>query len=147
MTHDQIEAMTLATRIGVMDSGQLVQVGTPREIYTDPVNMYVASRLGMPAINFLPRSIFSDLNAPLTAKTIGLRTEHLKIAPSDPTSATGIVTWVEHLGDQDYLHINVQNHDVVTLSDPDSGLKTGDMVRLTPLLPLYFDVAGNRVRA
>ncbi|MCX8504886.1 MAG: TOBE domain-containing protein, partial [Beijerinckiaceae bacterium] len=81
------------------------------------------------------------------AKTVGLRTEHLKIAPSDPASATGTVTWVEHLGDQDYLHINVQNHDVVTLSDPDSGLKAGDMVRLTPLSPLYFDDAGNRVRA
>lgn len=147
VTHDQIEAMTLATRIGVMDRGALVQLGTPREIYTDPVNMYVASRLGMPAINFLPLSVFPDLNVPANAKTIGLRTEHLKIARSDSASATGKVTWVEHLGDQDYLHIDVQNHDVVTLSDPDSGLKTGDTVRLTPISPLYFDDAGNRVRA
>jgi multiple sugar transport system ATP-binding protein len=91
--------------------------------------------------------VFPDLNVPANAKTIGLRTEHLKIARSDSASATGKVTWVEHLGDQDYLHIDVQNHDVVTLSDPDSGLKTGDTVRLTPISPLYFDDAGNRVRA
>jgi len=147
VTHDQIEAMTLATRIGVMDRGRLVQVGTPREIYSDPVNRYVASRLGMPAINFLPRMIFPDLDTPSSVTTIGLRTEHLKIAPSDAGSASGTVTWVEHLGDQDYLHIDVQNHDVVTLSDPDSGLKTGDLVRLMPVSPLYFDDAGNRVRA
>ncbi len=147
VTHDQIEAMTLATRIGVMDQGRLVQVGTPREIYTDPVSMYVASRLGVPAINFLDLSVFPELGAAPSARTIGLRTEHLKIAPAEGTSATGTVTWIEHLGDQDYLHIDVQNQDVVTLSDPDSGLKKGDLVRLTPLSPLFFDNAGNRVRA
>ena len=47
VTHDQIEAMTLATRIGVLERGRLVQVGTPREIYEDPVSMYVATRLGI----------------------------------------------------------------------------------------------------
>ena len=146
VTHDQIEAMTLATRIGVMDQGRLVQIGTPREIYTDPVNMYVASRLGSPAINFVPRNVFPDLDAPQSASMIGLRTEHLKITRADARSATGTVTWVEHLGDQDYLHLDVQNQDVVTLSNPDSGLKTGEVVQITPTSPLFFDSKGDRVR-
>ena len=56
VTHDQIEAMTLATRIGVLEHGALVQVGTPQQIYQDPVSSYVAARLGSPRINLLPRA-------------------------------------------------------------------------------------------
>ena len=56
VTHDQIEAMTLATRIGVLERGALVQVGTPQQIYRDPVSSYVAARLGSPRINLLPRA-------------------------------------------------------------------------------------------
>src|SRR5437764_1830974 len=64
VTHDQIEAMTLAARIGVIDQGRLVQVGTPRQIYEEPVNAYVATRLGSPGINLLARSLFPDAIAP-----------------------------------------------------------------------------------
>ena len=55
VTHDQIEAMTMADRIGILADGELVQIGTPREIYTEPANLHVAARLGQPAINLLPR--------------------------------------------------------------------------------------------
>jgi multiple sugar transport system ATP-binding protein len=81
VTHDQIEAMTLATRIGVLREGRLVQVGTPREIYEDPADAYVAGRLGHPPINLLPRRLFPDLPAPTRAATVGGRTEHLEILP------------------------------------------------------------------
>src|SRR5205814_2886644 len=54
VTHDQTEAMTMATHIGVLDQGRLVQIGSPRAIYADPVNAYVATRLGSPAINLVP---------------------------------------------------------------------------------------------
>src|SRR5881398_3223322 len=57
VTHDQTEALTLATRIGVLEQGRLVQVGTPQEIYEEPVSAYVASRLGSPRINLLPRAL------------------------------------------------------------------------------------------
>ncbi len=57
VTHDQTEAMTMATHIGVLEAGRLVQIGSPREIYADPVNAYVATRLGSPAINLVPRSV------------------------------------------------------------------------------------------
>ncbi len=58
VTHDQIEAMTMATHVGVLDNGSLVQFGTPREIYEDPVSLYVAGRLGQPRINVLPADLF-----------------------------------------------------------------------------------------
>ncbi|NCZ83696.1 MAG: ABC transporter ATP-binding protein, partial [Betaproteobacteria bacterium] len=55
VTHDQVEALTLATRIGVLDQGKLVQVGTPQQLYEDPISVVAASRLGSPRINLLPR--------------------------------------------------------------------------------------------
>ena len=58
VTHDQIEAMTMATHVGVLNEGRLVQFGTPREIYENPNSLYVASRLGLPRINVLPADIF-----------------------------------------------------------------------------------------
>src|SRR2546421_12364084 len=57
VTHDQIEAMTMADRIGVMNQGALVQLGTPREIYERPDNAYVAGRLGTPGINLIPAEL------------------------------------------------------------------------------------------
>ena len=79
VTHDQTEAMTLASRIGVIDHGRLVQIGTPREIYENPANSYVATRLGSPGINLLPVSSIPGLSAPKAARTIGARTEHVRI--------------------------------------------------------------------
>ncbi|MEO1104025.1 MAG: ABC transporter ATP-binding protein, partial [Pseudomonadota bacterium] len=76
VTHDQIEAMTMATHVGVLDQGRLVQIGTPREIYESPVSLYVAARLGLPRINALPAGLFPG--APSGAATIGLRPEHIR---------------------------------------------------------------------
>ena len=73
VTHDQTEAMTLATRIGVLERGALVQVGTPQQIYRDPVSAYVAARLGAPRINLLPRAATGRLAAPAAAATVGVR--------------------------------------------------------------------------
>ena len=64
VTHDQIEAMTMADRIGILADGVLVQIGTPREIYTEPANLHVAARLGQPAINLVPRGLLPDADAP-----------------------------------------------------------------------------------
>ena len=80
VTHDQIEAMTMADRIGILADGVLVQIGTPRTIYTEPANLHVAARLGQPAINLLPVGLLPDADAPAGTKTIGARTEHLTIA-------------------------------------------------------------------
>ena len=60
VTHDQIEAMTMASHVGVLDNGRLVQFGTPREIYENPTTAYVAARLGQPRINLLPVGFMGD---------------------------------------------------------------------------------------
>jgi len=132
--------------VGVMEQGRLVQIGSPRAIYGDPLNTYVATRLGSPAINLLPRRLVPDLAAPPAVETVGARTEHVRIRKADGSDGMGTVTWVEHLGDQDHLHIRLAEHDFVTLSDPDSGLAPGDRVDIGFVDPLFFDGAGARVR-
>ena len=147
VTHDQIEAMTLASRIGVLDRGRVVQVGTPREIYEDPASTLVATRLGSPAVNLLPRSLFPRLHAPPAAATVGVRTDHVRIRRAANGTATGRVTRIEHLGDQSRLHVDVEGTDVVTLVDPDVNLGVGDPVDLEMVSPLFFDERGDRVRS
>jgi multiple sugar transport system ATP-binding protein len=143
VTHDQIEAMTMADRIGVMDRGRLVQLGTPREVFESPVSTYVAARLGQPAINLLPASLFGAL--PAAAATVGARTEHL-VVRKDPGGAAR-VRWIEHLGDQNHLHLDLAGHSLVTLVDPYSDLVPGDAVSVSLDRPLLFDADGARVAA
>lgn len=148
VTHDQIEAMTMATRIGVLDHGRLVQVGTPREIYEWPRNIYVATRLGMPSINLLPASAFPAQPMPPGTSTIGARTEHVVVGRSvkDQSSAAR-VDWIEHLGDQNHLHLSLGAHKLVTLVDPDMPLQVGDAVDLSLRGALYFAADGERIAA
>ncbi|HEY6733631.1 MAG TPA: ABC transporter ATP-binding protein [Roseiarcus sp.] len=147
VTHDQTEAMTLGTRVGVIENGRLAQVGTPRQIYEDPLNVYVAARLGSPPINLAPRSLFPDIAMPESATTVGVRTEHAHISKANGRRASGRVKWVEHLGDQDHLHVDLGERDFITLADPDSGLGPGDEVAISLTDPLFFNAAGERVRA
>ena len=139
VTHDQVEAMTMATHVGVLGEGRLVQFGSPREIYENPVSLYVAGRLGLPRINALPADLFAG--APAGARTIGLRPEHIRLGSGKPAS----VARVEHLGDQTRLHLDVDGHSLVTLADVHTELKTGDQVAVEPYKALYFDAAGMRL--
>ncbi len=144
VTHDQTEAMTMASRIGVLERGRLVQLGTPREIYEDPVNAYVATRLGSPSINLVPRSLFPGVAAPAATVTIGVRTEHVDIQRSE--TGPGRVQRVEHLGDQNHLHVSLADADVIVLTNPDDGLRAGERVTLTLTAPLFFGADGARLR-
>lgn len=139
VTHDQTEAMTMATHVGVIDHGRLVQFGTPREIYEDPSSLYVATRLGQPRINTLPTNLFGV--GPREAAIIGLRPEHI-VAGEGRQAA---VTRVEHLGDQTRLHLTIENHSLVTLVDAHTALLPGDTISVRPEKPLYFDANGARV--
>jgi multiple sugar transport system ATP-binding protein len=145
VTHDQVEAMTLASRIGVLNQGRLVQVGTPRQIYEDPHDVYVASRLGTPAINLVPVEALHPRNAPSSARTLGLRTEHVRISAGTDAAASGRVIRIEHLGDQSHLHIEANGHHLVTLAEPHLALAAGQAVSLELMNPLYFDEAGQRI--
>ncbi|MBC7675912.1 MAG: ABC transporter ATP-binding protein [Rhodoferax sp.] len=140
VTHDQIEAMTMATHVGVLDQGRLVQFGSPREIYEDPVSTYVATRLGQPRINLAPADLFG--NAPLGAAQIGLRPEHIAIG----AGKTATVKRVEHLGDQTRLHLSCNGHNLITLTDVHTPMVQGETIAIQPQNPLWFDASGNRIR-
>ena len=139
VTHDQIEAMTMATHVGVLDHGRLVQFGTPRQIYENPVTSYVASRLGQPHINLLPASAFPG--APANAAQVGLRPEHIHVGDGQPAT----IARVEHLGDQTRLHLSLGPHNLITLTEPHTPLKPGETLNIRPHNPLWFDASGNRI--
>ncbi|WP_395450694.1 ABC transporter ATP-binding protein [Aminobacter sp. UC22_36] len=140
VTHDQIEAMTMATHVGVLDHGRLVQFGSPREIYEDPISIYAASRLGQPRINILPADLFGT--APANAMSIGLRPEQIR----QGAGADCLVTRVEHLGDQTRLHLSFRNHNIVTVTNTHTELKSGNTIKIEPLKPFFFDADGQRLK-
>jgi multiple sugar transport system ATP-binding protein len=139
VTHDQIEAMTMATHVGVLDQGRFVQFGSPREIYENPVSIYAASRLGQPRINILPASLFNG--APGKAQFIGLRPEQICQGHGEDS----LVTRVEHLGDQTRLHLSFKDHDLITVTEAHTTLKSGDILKIQPERPFYFDADGARL--
>jgi multiple sugar transport system ATP-binding protein len=140
VTHDQIEAMTMATHVGVLDHGRLVQFGSPREIYEDPVSIYAASRLGQPRINILPADIFGS--APPNARSMGLRPEQITQGSGEEST----VIRVEHLGDQTRLHLAFRNHTIITVTNTHTELSAGSTVRIEPHNPFFFDADGQRIR-
>ncbi len=138
VTHDQIEAMTMATHVGVLQDGHLVQFGSPREIYENPSSLYVASRLGLPRINVLPSTLFGgDHKGP----QMGLRPENI----SEGDGPEAQIIRVEHLGDQMRLHLDLQGHAITTLAAQGQTYAQGKMLKIQPRDPLYFDAAGDRV--
>jgi multiple sugar transport system ATP-binding protein len=143
VTHDQIEAMTMANRIGVINEGRLIQLGSPRDIYENPQSIYVAQRLGQPQINLLPAGFLPSGKLPAGTHTIGARTEHLDIQKKPGGEAS--VDWIEHLGDQNRLHVNFGQRRITTLIAPDSNLKSGDRVNLKLIKPLCFSASGERL--
>jgi multiple sugar transport system ATP-binding protein len=157
VTHDQIEAMTLATRIGVLQHGQLVQVGTPQQIYENPVSSHVAARLGSPRINLLPRGALPGLAAPDRAVTVGIRAEHLRLhhhgqagdaaSASSRGQADARVRRVERLSDQHLVHVGL-DHDgteLITSAPAGSHYEHDDAVRVEMLQPMWFDAEGQRI--
>ena len=145
VTHDQIEAMTMADRIGVLREGRLVQIGAPRDVYEAPHNVYVASRLGSPAMNLLPGDLLPVEGKPAGTATVGARTEHLHIAHAGGGRGAGTVRRIEHLGDQNHLHLAVGEHTLITLADPESELRAGDPVDIRLDGPVFFDRDGERI--
>ncbi|XDA97689.1 ABC transporter ATP-binding protein [Sulfitobacter sp. LCG007] len=109
VTHDQIEAMTLADRIVVLRDGRIEQVGTPMELYNDPANRFVASFLGSPAMNFLQRSVPGLPDG----QTLGIRPEYLRLAPQGRIS--GQVTHVERLGGDTNLLVRTDRDETLTV--------------------------------
>ena len=107
VTHDQVEAMTLADRIVVLNGGRVEQVGAPLDLYRRPANRFVAGFIGAPAMNFLPVAALPPAwRRQGEAAALGVRPEHLCLDPEGPLSGT--VKRVESLGDSHLLHIALE---------------------------------------
>jgi multiple sugar transport system ATP-binding protein len=128
VTHDQVEAMTMADRIVVLNAGNIEQYGSPLELYDRPVNLFVAGFIGSPRMNF----IGGEQAQRHDAATIGIRPEHLK-ASRDGEGWDGTVSIAEHLGSDTFLYVDVPEIGSLTArSIGELGLAPNDRVRLFP---------------
>jgi multiple sugar transport system ATP-binding protein len=128
VTHDQVEAMTLADKIVVLNAGRIEQVGSPLELYNKPANQFVAGFIGSPKMNF----IASAPAANRKAATIGIRPEHIAIS-RDKGEWAGTVGVAEHLGSDTFLHIQAEALGTLTVrASGDVDVKYGDRIFLAP---------------
>jgi multiple sugar transport system ATP-binding protein len=128
VTHDQVEAMTLADKIVVLNAGRVEQVGSPLELYSKPANLFVAGFIGSPKMNVIE----GDLARRLGAEKAGIRPEHLDVS-RDRGTWQGKVEIAEHLGSDTFLYIGVDGVGRLTARAPgELTLSTGDQVWLTP---------------
>ncbi len=110
VTHDQVEAMTLADKIVVLNAGQIEQVGSPMELYNKPANTFVAGFIGSPQMNFI------EAGKPgyTQAKTVGIRPEHITLS-RDSGDWKGKVVHVEHLGADTILYLETEVTGLLTV--------------------------------
>ena len=143
VTHDQVEAMTMGDRIAVMNDGILQQVASPREIYDDPVNMYVAGFIGSPKMNFIPVTVSGNTakasgftlelpKAPgIERGILGVRPEDLTEVPHEGFPKIDMkVEVVEVLGSDQFLYGKVGSDEVIARLDPQFKVSVGDAVPL-----------------
>ncbi len=153
VTHDQVEAMTLADKIVVLDHGVISQVGTPMELYQSPANKFVASFIGSPTMNFFnaeakgSSGLDADLGLPgggalkVTTRNgldtarrseieVGIRPEHVRLsAPNDPgVNLAGKVQILERLGNATIMYVDTAAGQIVVQDDGDAKAKAGDDV-------------------
>ena len=130
VTHDQIEAMTMADKIVVMNAGKVEQIGSPLELYDNPANLFVAGFIGSPAMNFLPQKRDGrDILA-------GIRPEHLDVA-SEGLDAEVVV--VEPTGADTHIFCRVGGADVTAVVRERHDFRPGERVRLKPQKTYFFD--------
>ncbi|GEO38762.1 sugar ABC transporter ATP-binding protein [Skermanella aerolata] len=153
VTHDQVEAMTLANKIVVLRAGHVEQVGSPLELYHHPCNLFVAGFIGSPKMNFL-ETVASDIGrdtatvalpgggtmtvpartagmAPGAKVTLGVRPEHLVAGEQGDAAMDGRIFVVERLGGETYCHVRVDGgQSVVIRTDGDSPVNPGEQVRI-----------------
>ena len=162
VTHDQVEAMTLADRIVVLNAGKIEQVGTPLELYRNPVNTFVAGFIASQRMNFLQVSIRDNqlvvpgnkvltLSHPKLAevRTIGVRPEHLHLADPNMAVLSGTLSVIEQFGEYALAYVELPTGELVTIKlDGAPDLKLHDTVHigLPPDGVHLFDEAGRALR-
>ncbi|KKC32147.1 ABC transporter ATP-binding protein [Devosia psychrophila] len=142
VTHDQVEAMTMADRIVVLNAGNVEQFGSPLDLYKKPANRFVAGFIGSPKMNFVDGPEAAKHNA----HSIGVRPEHFLLSRENiPGTWKGTVGVAEQLGSDTFLHVHVDGLGLMTIrTDGDQTFSHGDDVYLTPdATRIYrFDAAG-----
>ena len=169
VTHDQIEAMTMADKIVVMNAGEVQQIAAPLEIYNDPANRFVAGFMGTPSMNFFSGSLargerieFRDgepagVVIPLesapqradAATTIGIRAEHFLLTDAaDRLGFPAIVEVVETLGNQTLVHFTTPQGMSIASVHPDHQLRYGERINLRVAADRvhWFDASGTAIR-
>lgn len=154
VTHDQVEAMTLADKVVVLNGGRIEQVGSPMELYHHPANQFVAGFLGMPKMSFLPGHVVSsnasgvrvklkggvelelpvggEITTPGSAVTLGVRPEHIQVTEPDASAYRGCLDVTEHLGSDTYCYVKTESGDTLTVRTPgDFAGQYGDNVGLS----------------
>jgi sn-glycerol 3-phosphate transport system ATP-binding protein len=153
VTHDQVEAMTLADRMIVMNDGVAEQIGAPIEVYEQPQTQFVAGFIGSPAMNFFSPGLLAgtgDGPGPVgVAASLGIRPEHAVLCAAEDAILTGRVAYIEALGSEMLIHLSLENADMFTVRTAESGSPpaVGTMFGLRwPLQQLMaFDRAGRRL--
>jgi len=143
VTHDQVEAMTLADRIVVMHGGKVQQVGSPSELYNQPANVFVAGFIGTPKMNFINGAVAAEEGA----KTLGVRPEHLQLT-TDNVRWTGTVRHIEYLGADSYVFVKTEGAGEFTVRvNGEGGVGIGSSVGVAPAPGklLRFDEEGLRM--
>ena len=161
VTHDQVEAMTMGTRIAVFNQGRIEQLGAPLSLYNAPINEFVAGFLGAPRINLVDqpaldatpvhRALWSLLlpAANAQARRAGVRSEHLRVGALG-SGVPATVVMAEHLGDISVLHLRVDGIAELLHAKVDAGhahLGAGATVGIVPDIAhvMTFDAAGQRI--
>ncbi|WP_117191565.1 ABC transporter ATP-binding protein [Rhizobium terrae] len=167
VTHDQTEAMTLADRIVVLRDGHIEQIGTPREVYEDPSNLFVAGFIGSPRMNIVDavyagdsRIKVADAVIPLgqvlygvtagDGVKLGIRPEHLRVADPGGTALRAKVDFAEYLGSTRYLYCYLPSGEIVTVEQRDGrDFSSGEEIWLhcDPGRLRLFSAGGDRLRA
>ena len=128
VTHDQVEAMTMADKIVVLQQGRVEQIGRPLDLYREPANLFVASFIGSPQMNLISGPAAARANA----ATIGVRPEHL-VASADGEGWRGRVLSAEYLGSDTYLSVETEEAGRLQVrTDGSFAPKPGDALRLSP---------------
>jgi len=137
VTHDQVEAMTMADKIVVLNAGRIEQVGSPLDLYHKPHNRFVAGFIGSPRMNFIEGSEAAKHGA----HTIGIRPEHLTVGEGP---WEGVVGLSEHLGSDSFIKVDVPGFGTLNVRGPgELGVHRGDRVKLAPTGKFHrFDAAG-----
>ena len=145
VTHDQVEAMTLADRIAVLRDGRLEQVGTPAELYERPNSLFVAGFIGSPKMNFLTGAFAAAENC----TTLGIRSEHIDVTSDGAGVWSGEVVHAEDLGSDNYLFVEIGSDEPVIVRQPGKlSIPLGTRIGLSPQAANIhrFDTDGKPIR-